>query len=234
MANLGLSRLVIAGSPGLCGQPGARHLAVHSEEVLEGAREVPDFAAAVDGADLIIGTTAHDAYETWEILDPWQALALARDVSGDIALVFGSERYGLPKTLLRQCHQVMHLPTARPGQSLNLAQAVLLVAWEWSLVKPAGIRASESASASAFARVPDTDTDTDPGKVPVPADLGPYWPDVLEAAGVLKPHNRDRRLATLRRILSRLRLTEEEAALLRGAGSKLALFTQLRGVRRGS
>ncbi len=209
MANLGLSKLVVAGSPGLKDSAAARRLAVHCEALLEAAVEVADFDAAVAGAGLVLGTTAHAAYETWEVLDPWQAIDLARYAAGDIALVFGSERYGLPKALLRRCDQVVHLPTSTPGQSLNLAQAVLLFCWEWSREpgRPAG--------------------PADEPRVPL-EDLGPYWIDVLQAAGALKPHNREKRLATLRRIASRLRLSEEEAALLRGIGSKLALMLELR------
>ncbi|MBM3268272.1 MAG: hypothetical protein FJZ01_11545 [Candidatus Sericytochromatia bacterium] len=208
MANLGFSNLVVAGAPGLKDDPAALRLAVHCEHLLASTREAPDFDAAVAGADLVLGTTAHDAYETWDILDPWQAIDLAGGVPGEIALVFGSERYGLSKALLRKCHQVVHLPTRVPGESLNLAQAVLLFCWEFAKADAARDRPRAAGL-----------TDVNPG---------PYWIDVLERAGALKPHNKEKRLATLRRIASRVRLSEEEAALLRGIGSKLALLLKLR------
>lgn len=215
MHNLGLGRLTIVGAPGLKDQPPARRLAVESGHILESAREVGTFDEAVAGAGLILGTTAHTSYETWHLLEPAEAIALARTAAGEVAIVFGSERHGLPRDLLRRCDQVLHLPTAQPECSLNLAQAVLLVAWEWWKAAQAG-NASDMGEAEHAAPFPD---------------LGPEWPHLLEEAGALKPHNREKRLATLRRILSRIRLSEEEAALVRGIGSKLALYLRLRGRR---
>lgn len=215
MANFGLSRLIIAGSPGIKDDPAAQRLAVHCEGLLAAAREEPDFASAVGGAGLILGTTAHTAYERWDLLDPWQARSLAEGAGGEVALVFGSERYGLSRALLRRCDQVVHLPTAAPGQSLNLAQAVLVFCWEWS--RPAVPTGPERPAAEVSLEA-----------------LGPEWERLLEAAGALKPHNREQRLATLRRILTRLRPSPDEAALLRAIGSKLALLAGVRGTRKQS
>lgn len=219
MANFGLDRLVIAGSPGIARQPGARRLAVHSEALLEAAQELPDFEAVRTRFDRVLGTTAHEAYETWDILDPQRAIALAAQEPGDVALVFGSERYGLSTADLRRCDQVVHLPTSRPGQSLNLAQAVLVFAWEiWR---------------TQGAPLPVALADAEPGLAPpgpdVLGDLGEdRWIALLEASGFLKPHNREKKLATLRRVLSRTRLTPTENASLRGIGSKLALLIEQR------
>ncbi len=226
MNNLGLARLVIAGSPGLKDQPPARWLAVESGHILDAAVEVESFEEAVAGAGLVLGTTAHTAYETWQLLEPAEAIGLARGAAGDVAIVFGCERYGMPKSLLRRCDQVLHLPTERGECSLNLAQAVLLVAWEWrkaALAPEGAVPVVTSAAASADAPFVQPEE-------PLP-DLGPEWPRLLEAAGALKPHNREKKMATLRRILSRVRLSPEEAATIRSIGSKLALYVRLRGRR---
>lgn len=238
MNNLGLERLVIAGSPGLKDQPPARWLAVDSGHILDAATEVASFEEAVAGAGLVLGTTAHTAYETWRLLEPAEAIGLARGAIGDVAIVFGCERYGLSKALLRRCDQVLHLPTERADCSLNLAQAVLLVAWEWrkaALAPETVVRAPEAAApgsgtpgsgalASAASGLADI------GGEPLP-QLGPEWPRLLEAAGAFKPHNREKKMASLRRLLSRVRMSPEEAATVRSIGSKLALYVRLRGKR---
>lgn len=216
MANLGLSQLVIAGSPGIKEQPGARKMAVSAADILEGVVEVPDFAAATRGAALVFGTTSHAAYETWQLLSPAEALALAKTTVGAVSIVFGCERYGLSKSLLRKCDQVIHLKTAKTGKSLNLAQAVLLLAWEWY---------QNDVSPQAIPKEADATT-------PWPTQIGRDWATALEAMGVLKPHNRDKKLATLRQLVTRVRLTREEAALMRQIGSKLNLFLGLRGPRK--
>ena len=214
MANLGLARLLIAGSPGIARDPAARRLAVHCEDILESAGEAPDLESALSGFQLVIGTTAHRSYETWDLLEPRSVVALARAVPGPVALVFGSERYGMSRADLRRCDQVLHLPTARPGESLNLAQARLVVAWEcWREPDPVG---GLDAAADQLALEP-------PGP-DVLGDLGQDWIGILEASGFLKPHNREKKLATLRRVLSRVGLTPSEAASLQGLGSKLALL----------
>ncbi len=214
MANLGLRQLRIVGSPGIARDPAARRLAVHCEDILESASEALDLESALEGSTLTIGTTAHRSYETWDLLEPRSVVALAREAPGPVALVFGSERYGMSKADLRRCDQVLHLPTARPGESLNLAQAVLVVAWEfWRDPDPAG------RSAEAMDRL-----ELAPPGPDVLGDLGPEWVGLLAASGFLKPHNREKKLATLRRVLSRARLTETERAALRGMGSKLSLL----------
>ena len=214
MANLGLARLLIVGSPGIARDPAARRLAVHCEDILEAACEALDLESALAGFQLAIGTTAHRSYETWDLLEPRSAVALAGAVPGPVALVFGSERYGMSKADLRRCDQVLRLPTARPGESLNLAQAVLVVAWEfWRTPDPAG--RPEGAGGPPELAPPGPD---------VLGDLGQDWIGLLEASSFLKPHNREKKLATLRRVLSRARLTATERAALRGLGSKLSLL----------
>lgn len=204
MHNLGFKSLTIVDAPGLKDSVPAQRLAVDAAHILDAAREVEDFEQARIG--LVFGTTAHDAYETWTLLDPVVAANLAIAQNGPISLVFGGERYGMSKALLRRCDQIVHLPTAQADSSLNLAQAVLVLAWEW---RRAAERAIPSKVISGDVLLPDLELD---------------WAGLLEEAGFLKPHNREKKMATLRQVLSRVRLSPEEAAALQGVGSKLALL----------
>ena len=53
--------------------------------------------------------------------------------SDSVAFVFGGERYGLANDDVYRCHAVLSIPTARAYGSLNLAQAVQVIAYEWRL-----------------------------------------------------------------------------------------------------
>src|SRR5580765_5236929 len=71
------------------------------------------------------------AYGAWDVLDAAVPAALLR--GGRLALVFGPEASGLTDEELAQCHLRVHIPTDPAHPSLNLAQAVLVVAYELRL-----------------------------------------------------------------------------------------------------
>jgi len=77
---------------------------------------------------------------------------LARAERGPVALLFGSEDNGLTAEELERCHCVLRIPTAPSYRSLNLAQAVLIVAYElWQASEqptPVTIRSPQPASAA--------------------------------------------------------------------------------------
>jgi tRNA C32,U32 (ribose-2'-O)-methylase TrmJ len=106
---------------------------------------------------------------------------------------------------LRRCHQVAHIP-GEEGTCLNLAMAVNIFAYEWRLADTAHAHAHDTpllASAEAL------------------APLGERLVEGLERAGILHARDRESKLHTLRRILSRMRLDPHEAALVRAIAEKL-------------
>lgn len=207
VAHLGLEDVVIVGAAGLKHQPEARMMAVHVGDVLDRFREVDHLEEALLGCELVLGTSARPHTDGQPPLGPEEALAYAARRPGRVALLFGSEKYGLPTEALRRCDHVVRLPSRRDGESFNLAQAVLLLGWEF----------------------------TRPGRTPAPAvdrlhrfEVTPPVSRALEELGVLKAHHRDKKLMTLRRLLARLDFSEEEAALVRHVASKVALLLGLR------
>lgn len=132
MANLGLGRLVLVEpAPGF--GPTARAFAVGAGWVLDGARRVDSLAAAVAPFRLAVGTTSSRERESRPVLTARElpaALARLAVDPDDVALVFGPEVSGLDNDDLARCGLVVTVPCAPVQPTLNLAQAVLVLAYE--------------------------------------------------------------------------------------------------------
>lgn len=135
----------------------ASAMAAHAQPLLERARVLPDLPAALAGCQLVLGATARRRGVVLELLDPAAAAArvLAANAAGQrVALLFGNERTGLSNEQVQFCHAGISIPSAADCPSLNLAQAVQLIAWElrraWiglSATAPAGMRPGGDAPA---------------------------------------------------------------------------------------
>ena len=127
MKNFGLGELVLV-APRCRIDARARALASHAGDVLDAARIVDTVQEAIADRRLVVGTSARrrstDTFPTWT---PREA---ARHLLGeDVAVLFGPEDHGLSNEELNLCQGYLSIPTA-DYSSLNLAQAVLLVAYE--------------------------------------------------------------------------------------------------------
>jgi TrmH family RNA methyltransferase len=106
-------------------------MAVHAFDLFEAASFYPDLPAALRDMAFCAGTTRRRGRKRKDISFPIQDFA--RDVwkrPGQIAIVFGNERTGLTDEELALCQLAVHIPTSDEFPSLNLAQAVQVVAWE--------------------------------------------------------------------------------------------------------
>ena len=127
MKNFGLAELYLVAPQ----RPLTRHafaLASHAEDVLASAVVVDTVAEALQGCTRALGTTARDRADAERVYTPREAAALPRE--GRTAVLFGPEDFGLSNEDLRRCQGYIRIPTAEYA-SLNLAQAVQLVAYEW-------------------------------------------------------------------------------------------------------
>jgi TrmH family RNA methyltransferase len=87
----------------------------------------------------VVGTSARPRHLPWELIEPRDCAArIAQDSrSGQVALVFGSERYGLTNEELARCNLLVTIPTHSGYSSLNLAMAVQVIAYEiWLAMRP--------------------------------------------------------------------------------------------------
>jgi TrmH family RNA methyltransferase len=205
LKNMGLRSVALVGrDPGL-DDPVARALAYGAWDVLDGLRRHESLREAVAGCTLVAGTSGRPDPGAWTP----RRLAEegpARAAGGRLAVVFGPEAEGLRNDELALCHVRVHIPTDPAQHSLNLAQAVLLVAYELRLTALSGAddtRPSEAAPAGEIEAALD--------------DLR----EALLAIGYLNPDNPDAIVAELRRVLSRASVTSREATLLRGMARQI-------------
>ena len=89
-----------------------------------------DLPSALVGCELVIGTTARDRHIGWPTLTPRMAATEALGSGRSVAIVFGRERSGLSNAELDLCQRAVRIPTADDFRSLNLAQAVQIMAYE--------------------------------------------------------------------------------------------------------
>ena len=130
LKNFGLSRLVLA-ELGDVHWDEARRTAVRSEALLETAERTEDLRSALAGTSYAVGTSMRRLPGQRD-LHPREVAAelAARSDAEEVALVFGPERVGLSNKDLLECSDVSVIPTSPQLPSLNLAQSVLLYAWE--------------------------------------------------------------------------------------------------------
>ncbi len=107
--------------------------AVGASELLANAEEFKTVADAVADCTLVVGTTAVRHRELQHPLRrlEYGARLIRKQVgSGKVALLFGSEKFGLSNVALSHCHWLMRIPTSDENISMNLGQAVAVCLYE--------------------------------------------------------------------------------------------------------
>src|SRR5208282_4072160 len=107
--------------------------AVGAAGLLAKAEQYEGVAEAVADCSLVVGTTVAGRRELQHRLQRLDegARAIKRQLkTGPVALLFGSERYGLSNQELSHCHWVMRIPTREEHGSMNLGQAVAVCLYE--------------------------------------------------------------------------------------------------------
>jgi tRNA/rRNA methyltransferase len=130
MKNFGLDDWVVS-ALGTHDFAAARRVAVHAEELLDRPKVVASLDEAVADCAWVVGTSSR-RFRGKRRLAPDEVAreALARAAEGRTALVFGDERSGLTNAEVERCHDLSAIPTAEGQPSMNLAQAVVVYAWE--------------------------------------------------------------------------------------------------------
>ncbi|MGZ8321771.1 MAG: TrmJ/YjtD family RNA methyltransferase, partial [Rhodoplanes sp.] len=134
MANFGLSRLRIVNPKQGWPNPKARMMAAGADRVLDGAELFDTLAAAIADCSFVAAATARAHDQAKPVVSPEEcARRLApRIASGETAaIVFGRERNGLENDEVGLADCIVTFPVNPAFASLNLAQAVALVSYEW-------------------------------------------------------------------------------------------------------
>ena len=113
--------------------------AVKSQHVLRAAREYATVAEAVADCALVVGTTSRGprALEhPLRRLEQGGRLILKKLASAPVALLFGSEKFGLSNDAMSHCHWLMRIPTREEHGSMNLGQSVAVCLYELARKPP--------------------------------------------------------------------------------------------------
>ena len=131
MSNFGFTRLRVV-TPYAPAFREARS-AVGASDVLLAAEEYGSVAEAVADCTLVVGTTAvrhRNLQHTLERVERAAPLIRRRLRSSRVALLFGSEKFGLSNEDFSHCHWLLHIPTSKQNISMNLGQAVAVCVYE--------------------------------------------------------------------------------------------------------
>jgi TrmH family RNA methyltransferase len=132
MKNFGVNDLRIVGALEL-GED-ARRRAMHGIDVLTAAKTFDSLAGAIEGADLVVGTSGvrTDSEKKFhrQATTPKELAAKVSELDGDVALVLGREDFGLLNEELRACDVLVTIPASPAYPILNVAQAAAILLYE--------------------------------------------------------------------------------------------------------
>jgi tRNA (cytidine32/uridine32-2'-O)-methyltransferase len=137
---MGMTRLALV-APHAFPHPEAHALAAGADAVLDAAVVSPDLSAVIADCRLVLGSTARRRGIALEELSPREAaqrMLTAASAGKEVAVVFGNERAGLENEEIKHCHAAITIPSDPTCSSLNLAQAVQVIAYELRVAHLAG------------------------------------------------------------------------------------------------
>jgi len=203
MKNMCLSELMLV-NPKEFPSPVAKARATGADDVLENATVCQNLDQAIGDCELVIGASARLRSVKWPELDPKNAATKinANSSSSAIAILFGREDFGLSNAEMDRCHYLLHIPTNKAFQSLNIAAAVQVICYE---IYQASL-----------------DPDVIPSKkeeLVSSQQLTGFFnhlESALEFIGFLKPPSCQKLMRRLKRLFYRAELDETDINILRG------------------
>jgi TrmH family RNA methyltransferase len=221
MANGGLFHLRIVAPRDGWPQPNAYAAASGADAILDHAQVFPDIPSAIADCHRVLGTCPRPRHVIVPILDARAAAAELRAVNARdlrVAVLFGPERAGLESDDLAYCDTLVRYPLNPQHNSLNLAQAVMILAYEWWIQAEA---------------TPAREFQTNGTRVATKGDLEAFLARLiaeLDAAGFLhNPPKRPGMIRNLRHWFERGEVTEQELRTLHGVVTELSRGRMVQG-----
>lgn len=213
MKTMGFSELVLVNPrvPNATLHEEAVAFASGAQDVLTAARIVGSIEEALAGCNFAAALSARLREFSPPVIAPRAlAMQLAADAGLTAALVFGNERFGLPNGIVEKCNMLINIPANPDYSSLNLAQAVQVLAYECRV-------------ASAGDALPITDIGFQGELAGIGQIDGMYahLEDALAAIDFLDPANPKKLMPRLKRLFSRTQLETEEVNILRGIAKQI-------------
>lgn len=183
-----------------------------AQDVLEGARIVGSIEEALNGCNFAAAVTARLREFSPPVVTPH---ALSAQLAGDgsllAALLFGNERYGLPNDAVEKCNVLINIPANPDYASLNLAQAIQVLAYECRMAvmgdaPPLATSIGFQGEAASLAQIDG---------------MYAHLEQALIAIEFLDPENPKKLMPRLKRLFSRTQLETEEVNILRGIANQI-------------
>ena len=202
MANMGVDEMCLVSPKCSHLETEAIRASAGADEILRSAKIFDEIPSAISDCTYVLGATARQGERRGLSLSPKDA---AKKIKGKTSILFGPEDTGLLNSDLIYCMDTVTIPTSETFNSLNLAQAVLIVLYEWRIANLEGIEKS--------------------GKVPVPvSELEPMLEDcfeILDKVGFLNPQNPEHIKLDIRRTFTRSEMDSREVTIWRGIWHKI-------------
>ncbi|WP_275782844.1 RNA methyltransferase [Pararhizobium gei] len=219
MANFGLAELRLVNPRDGWPNEKAQSAASRADHVIENAKLYETTEEAIADLNFVYATTARDRYGYKPVRSPEIAAETlrAKFTAGQATgILFGRERTGLTNEEIALADEIVTFPVNPAFASLNLAQAVLLMSYEWlktSMASP------EETSFQALEQAPATKEHLQ--------GLFDHVEEALDARGYFRPvAKKPKLIENLRTVLTRPAFTESEIRLVRGVVSSLDRFTR--------
>jgi len=218
MANFGLAELRLVNPRDGWPSEKARAAASRADHVIDAVRVFDDLASAVADLNFVFATTARERDGFKAVRGPVEAgrALRSRQRAGQrTGILFGRERFGLYNEEVGLADEIVTFPVDPGFSSLNIAQAVLLMSYEWM---KSGLEDETQTNFSG------------PDMLPASKDqlhsLFDYLEAALEARGYFRPEAKKPKMVdNLRAVLTRAGFAEPELKVLRGIISSLDRFS---------
>src|SRR5215469_11221564 len=210
LKNMGFDDLRLVGRD-LLNDREAVKMAVHADDLLANAKVYPSLTEALADCSLVVGTTSRrGGYRSRAMPLREAAIELAAIAGANkIAIVFGREDHGLTNRELKACHRLVTIPTAPEYPSLNLAQAVMVVAYELMMALNESADAVKARPAPQFVEASVSDA------------MLERLAQALLSIGFIPDDNPDHIMFAIREIFGRSGLTAREVEILNGMARQM-------------
>ncbi|SPF81300.1 RNA methyltransferase [Pseudoprimorskyibacter insulae] len=208
MLNFGLDQMHLVAPRDGWPNPSAVAMASGAGRVLDDAQVSETVVGAVEDCSFVFATTARQRGLTKPIYTPERAMEVAREriAKGEkVGVLFGPERAGLENDDIAVANAIISVPVNPEFASLNLAQCVLLTAYEWRRQTVDTVAETVELAGHDWATAIEMEK------------LAEHYEQRLDEAGFFYPHTKsDGMKVTLRNLWSRLPLTRADVQMLHG------------------
>ena len=214
MLNFGLDRMRIVGPRDGWPNPKAVAMASGAGRLLDHAGLFADLPAAIADCDFLFATTARGRELVKEVVTPERAMEMTRALGAEgkrVGVLFGPERAGLENDDIVRANAIVTVPVNPDFPSLNLAQCVLLLGYEWQRQGTTVAPSVMELARTEFAKREDIDR------------LADHFEERLDAAGFFFPATKVAGMkANLRNMWGRLGRTRAEVQPFHGMLRQMA------------